>query len=55
MPKYDFGKVAKSNLIEIILRDGCSPVNLLHIFRTPLPKNSSGGLLLKVSVVTHCK
>ena len=23
----------------------CSPVNLLHIFRTPFPKNSSGGLL----------
>ena len=25
---------------------GCSPVNLLHIFRTPCPKNTSGGLLL---------
>ena len=29
------------------LRDGCSPVNLLHIFRTTFPKNTSGGLLLK--------
>ena len=25
---------------------GCSPVNLLHIFRTPFSKNTSGGLLL---------
>ena len=25
----------KSNLIEIILQHGCSPVNLLHIFRAP--------------------
>ena len=34
------------NFIEIALRHGCSPVNLLHIFRTPFPKNTSGGLLL---------
>ena len=30
MPKYDFNKVAKH------IRHGCSPLNLLHIFRTPL-------------------
>ena len=34
--------VNKSNLIEIAFRDGCSPVILLHIFRTPFP----GWLLL---------
>ena len=28
--------------------DGCSPVNLLHILRTPLPMNTSGGLLPKI-------
>ena len=28
------------------LRHACSPVNLLHIFRTPFPKNTSGWLLL---------
>ena len=39
MPKCDFNKVA-SNFIEIQLRHGCSPVNLLHIFRTPLTKNT---------------
>ena len=33
------------NSIEIRLRHGCSPVNSLHIFRTPFPKNTSGGLL----------
>ena len=37
MPKCDFYKVA-----EITLRHGCSPVNLLHIFRTLFPRNISG-------------
>ena len=44
MPKCDFNKVA--------LGDGCSPVNLLHIFRTPFPKNSSGRLLLYLILLT---
>ena len=29
----------KSNFIEIALRHGCSPVSLLHIFRTPFPRS----------------
>ena len=33
--------------IEIALRHGCSPVNLLHIFRTSFSKNISGRLLLE--------
>ena len=37
----------QSNFIEITLRHGCSPVNLLYIFRTPFPKNTSDGLLLQ--------
>ena len=41
MPKSDFNKVA-----EIAIRRGCSPVNLLHIFRTPFSKNTSRWLLL---------
>ena len=36
------------NFIEIALRHGCSPVNLLHTFRTPFYKNTYGGLLLLV-------
>ena len=32
--------------IEIALRQGCSPVILLHIFRTPFLKNAFGQLLL---------
>ena len=36
------------NFSEITLRHGCSLVNLLHIFRTPFPKNISGGLLLPI-------
>ena len=38
MPKCDFS----CNFIEIAPRHVCSPVNLLHIFRIPFPKNSSG-------------
>ena len=38
MPKCDFNKVIK--------KLGCSPVSLLHIFRAPFLKNTSGGLLL---------
>ena len=34
------------NFIEITLRHRCSPVNLLHIFRTPFPKYTSGWLFL---------
>ena len=36
--------------IEIPLQHGCSPVNLLYIFRTPYYKNTSGGLLLTFSL-----
>ena len=36
MPKCDFNKV---------VLNGCSPVNLLHIFRKPFYKNTYGGLL----------
>ena len=36
----------QSNFIQITLRHGCSLVNLLRIFRTPFPKNTSGWLLL---------
>ena len=32
MPKCDFKKIVKQR---------CSPVNVLHIFRTPFPKNTS--------------
>ena len=46
MPKCDFNK-CNCNFIEIALWDGCSPVNLLHNFRTPFRKNTSGWLLLE--------
>ena len=42
MLKCDFNKVA----LEIALHHGCSPVNLLHIFRTPFSKKTFGGMLL---------
>ena len=42
MPKGDF-----CNFIEIALWHGFSPVNQLHIFRTPFFKNTSGELLLE--------
>ena len=34
------------HFIEITLRHECSQVNLLHMFRTPFTKNTSGRLLL---------
>ena len=40
--KSDFSKVA----IEITLWHGRSLVNLLHLFRTPFPKNNTEGLAL---------
>ena len=36
------------NFIEMTLLRQCSPVNLLHIFRTPLNKNRQEGMLLLV-------
>ena len=59
MRKCDFNKAA----IEITIRHGCFPVNLLHIFRTPFLKNTSGWLLLmfaleyiknKLSITLSC-
>ena len=41
----------QGNFIEITFRYGCSPINLLHIFRTPFPKNTFGGLHLQVELV----
>ena len=45
-PSEVFLRKAQSNFIVIALRHGCSPVNLLHILRTPFPKSTSEGLLL---------
>ena len=39
-------KFKQSNFIEITLWHGCSPVNLLHTFKTTFPQGTSGGLLL---------
>ena len=50
MSQYDFKKVVL-HFVEIKLWDGCSPVHLLHIFKTPFFKNTSGGLLLIASSV----
>ena len=40
----------QSSFIEITPRHGCSPVNLLHIFRTLFLKNTSRWLLLKIFI-----
>ena len=40
----------QSNFIEITPHHGFAPVNLLHVFRTPFPKDTSEGLLLKSTV-----
>ena len=43
----------QSNFIEIALRHRCSPVNLLHIFRTPFPRNTSGWVLLLLCLLVN--
>ena len=52
MPKCDFNKVAL-HFIEITLRNGCCPVNFLHIFRRAFLKNTSGWLLLRVMILRY--
>ena len=47
MLKFDFNKVAKQLYWNRTLA-WLSPVNLLHIFRTPFPENTSERLLLKL-------
>ena len=44
------------NFIEIVLRLECSPVNLLHIFRTLFPKNAStsGFLYNSIAQLRFC-
>ena len=39
--------------IKLPLRHGCSPVNLLDIFGTAFPKNTSGRLLLNEMIQKH--
>ena len=43
------------NFIEIALQHGCSPVNLLHIFRRPFYKNTYEGLLCCVKDIIQIK
>ena len=38
------------NIIKITLQHGCFPVNLLHIFKTRFPKNTYGGLHLRLLI-----
>ena len=52
MPKRAISIKLQSNLNEITLRHRRFPVNLLHIFRTPFPKNSSRGMLLVELFIT---
>ena len=40
------------SIIEITLRHGCTPVNLLHIFREPFPENISRQLPLPIDRLT---
>ena len=44
--RYRADRKLQSNFIEITFRHGCSSVSLLHIFRTPFPKNTSSGIPL---------
>ena len=43
----------QNNFIKISHRDGCSPVNLLHIFRAPFSKNIFERLILPFTNAHH--
>ena len=45
----------QSKFIKIALRHGCSPVNLMHIFRALFPKNTSGWLLLELRATSFLR
>ena len=47
--KCDCNKVARHFHLNHTLA-GCSPANLLDIFRTPFPKSTSGELLMKLHI-----
>ena len=52
-PRGVLKKRCSENMQKILaLWHACSPVNLLHIFRTPFAKNTSERLLLKVALKT---
>ena len=51
MSRCDFNKVQLCNFIEIVLRHGCSRINLLHIFRTPYPKNTFRKKMKQVHII----
>ena len=40
---------------EITRRHGCSAINFLHVFKTPLPKNICRWLLLKIENAVKCR
>ena len=52
--KKVFLEVSQNSQENICARDGCFPVNMLHIFRTHFHKNASGGLLLYFQTVLFC-
>ena len=43
---YSIYSKLKCNVIKMRLRDKCFPINLLHIFGTPIRKFTTGGLLV---------
>ena len=51
--KFTAEHPCQSNFIKIALRHGGSPVNSVHIFRTPFPKNTSRKLLLFIRILEH--
>ena len=53
--EHPYQSVMLCNFIVITFWHGCSPVNLLHIFRTPNPKNTSGWLLLRIFLLHFSK
>ena len=45
-PSLTKGQATPNYLMSVCIRHWCSPVNLLHIFRTHFPRNTSEWMLL---------
>ena len=54
VPKYA-ANLQENTHAEVWLRNGCSPVNMLHIFRTVFPRNMSGWLFQTVFILCLSK
>ena len=50
--KFQINIILRNRPADVFLGKRCSSVNLFHTFRTPFPKNTSGGLLYILKLIS---